>query len=192
MSDFYEIIDDLDATDRWFLTLPKCAHGEHFDARTLTRAREVTISCDLVCEVRRAGRPLDFTIADFDVPILSPRVVQVLRTHGVRLQTAPVTLLDPSPVALELVNFLAAADCMDEDRSVFDRWTAAHGRPDKIGKYRVVTRMVLDRSRIPAEPLFRVRGWELAVVASSALVGALSNVGVTGIRFRPLALTDAN
>ncbi|MGT2512646.1 imm11 family protein [Cupriavidus basilensis] len=82
----------------------------------------------------------------------------------------------------EILNVLDIVDCVDEEKSDFSRWTEEDGRPDKVGDYRMnVLRVNADK--VAGHGLFRVKGWQIALVCSQRIRDLLIEHGVTGVRF---------
>src|SRR5579863_243377 len=92
---YFLIEDDLDLVGRWHLNGLRDQMGREFDSRVFTYGNYVELSCPLMlpsykdgenCEVaqpvcvplRKSGYSLDFTFADFDMPVLSERAANVL------------------------------------------------------------------------------------------------------------------
>lgn len=72
----------------------------------------------------------------------------------------------------------------DEQASVFTRWQENDGRPDKIGQFRQMTQLQLDQSKIPpTDKIFRVAGWDVALVVSEEIKNRLKDESVTGLGF---------
>ena len=50
-----------------------------------------------------------------------------------------------------------------------DKWTLDDHRPDKVGQYRMIVKLVIDSARTGDASIFRVSGWRVAVIVSSQL-----------------------
>jgi hypothetical protein len=55
--------------------------------------------------------------------------------------------------------------------------------PDRVGQYRDVRDMRIDRAMVGNAKVFRPEGWEVALVVSEEIKNALENMGATGTRF---------
>jgi Immunity protein family (Imm11) len=73
--------------------------------------------------------------------------------------------------------------CVDENESDITWWTEADERPDKIGQYRMITKLKIVPDLVQESQMFRVEGWEIALVISETVKVALEKRGVAGIRF---------
>jgi len=67
---------------------------------------------------------------------------------------------DASARAAGVANVLPCVDCIDESRTVGEKWTESDGRPDKVGMYRTIVYLFVDPTRI-AHDIFRVQGWKI-------------------------------
>jgi hypothetical protein len=77
--------------------------------------------------------------------------------------------------------------CVDDSSSAFIKWEEGDGRPDLTGSYRMVTRLVIDESLVPTDiHLFRIEGWNVAVIVSQVIKDALDEIPATGIAYQPV------
>ncbi len=129
------------------------------------------------------GQPLDFTLTSFNLPIVSrPLARSMKELAGTDLEVLPVEL-DSHPGYFAL-NPLLVVECLDEKRTHFLKWKAEDGRPDRVGQYRSVTDLYIESSRVPDRAhVFRVAGWEVALVVSETMRGVMENAGARGAVF---------
>lgn len=181
---FYQIIDNTNLVGRWFLGSPMTIEGHPIDPETFTYGTVLRIAGPLVVGIRQHGHPLDFTFADFDMPVLSMRCVKILaRIVHHNMQMIPARV-EGYPGDYAVVNFTGVVSCIDEQASVFTRWQENDGRPDKIGQFRQMTQLQLDQSKIPpTDKIFRVAGWDVALVVSEEIKNRLKDESVTGLGF---------
>ena len=102
----------------------------------------------------------------------------VVAAVGDDVQLLPATTDDGEDVYI--VNVLRRISCIDEKSTVGERWQASHGRPDKTGKYRMIIELRHDPTRIGNAQIFRVEGWEVALIVSESLAREFF-AGVPGI-----------
>jgi hypothetical protein len=133
--------------------------------------------------LRNQGVALDFTFASFDMPVVSGEVAHLLLS------------IDPNsvqifPVAIEgmrndyyIANITSRLACLDVKRSDLEWWTEADSRPDKVGKPKAIYELVIDPQLPSGHHLFRVEGWEIALIASDEVRKAFENAHVTGVNF---------
>ncbi|WP_155741518.1 imm11 family protein [Burkholderia vietnamiensis] len=88
-----------------------------------------------------------------------------------------------------VLNCFDIVDCVAEAKSNFGKWMGDDGRPDMIGRYRGISRMVLDSNRTAGHDMFRTRNWEVALICNEQVRDALLNAGITGIKFNPVEMS---
>jgi hypothetical protein len=181
---FFRLLDDMSLRGRWFLKGPVNQQGERVDPRIFTTGNPVDITAPLVIPLRQPGIALDFTLADFGMPV-------VTRTLGLKLAAVAPSELQRLPATIEgvegeydVVNVLAALDCLDRARSQVRYWTESDGRPGKVGKPRMITSLGIDPSRALGRHIFRILDWEVALIVSESLASALDSV--SGVRLEPV------
>jgi hypothetical protein len=180
---YFRLLDNVDLPGRWFLKSPLTDEGEEVDERQFTEGRVVPVNATLMLPVRRPGRPLDFTFADSDVPVVRREVADLLsQLAGPDLQRVPVCIEEQAD-AFEILNVVRVEDCIDRERSEMTLWGQGDGRPDKVGKPRMITALRVDASRAGGAPIFRLADWRIALVVSDAIRRALLEAEVTGVQF---------
>jgi hypothetical protein len=130
---------------------------------------------------------MDWTEADYSMPVVSEKVAQLLRD----LAPDDVQLF---PVSVEgqraphfIANAIHACACVDEQRSIDVRKFTKDGiRPDLEGQYEVIGTLIIDPSRTGGHQLFRVKDWEVGLIASGQIKVAFERAGVVGARFTPV------
>ena len=184
---YFRLMDDGRIRGRWFLKSPVGPSGEELDPRLFTKGQRYAGGHGLRLPQRREGRALDFTLADFDMPVASARAAELLgRYCGDSVQLVPVAVEgEAEPFAI--VNVLATCRCIDEKRSDFDLWTEEDERPDRLGQYRMFSELKVDAARVPeGSHLFRLEGWLIALVVSEQLQAALKAARLSGLLFEEL------
>lgn len=186
---FYRILDDMALDGRWFLASPVDARGRAVDPRRFTAGGPVPDPGRLSMPLRVAGAPMDFTLADFDMPVaraaLSARLAAL--APGA-VQRFPVTV-DGFDGAFEILNVTRAVRCFDEDASDIQYVTEDAVRPERVGTYEMVVEAVIDPALAGDERLFRVEGWRVMLVCDGEVRDALTVDGYSGLRFEELALS---
>ena len=74
--------------------------------------------------------------------------------------------------------------CIDEQASRILFWTPEDGEQDRIGQYRDVRDMRVDRAKVGNAKVFRPEGWQVALVVSEEIKDAMDAMGTTGTRFQ--------
>ena len=183
---YYRLTDAVAARGRWFLGSPLSPAGEELDPRLFTNAEPA----DVTGPLRLRGRPLDFTLADFDMPVASERLAtHVAQLAGGAVQCIPVTV-EGAAGPHAILNVTRAVHCLDETASDIVWWTAEDDRPDRIGQYRMVSDPVLDAARLQGEPLFRVDGWRIMLLVHEDVRRALEGGRYTGLAFEEVPLSS--
>ncbi|WP_228558583.1 DUF1629 domain-containing protein [Myxococcus sp. AB056] len=74
--------------------------------------------------------------------------------------------------------------CIDDNTSEEVRyWKPEDGRPEKVGKYRGVSGMRIDPTKVGGAKVSRTWGWTIALIVSENIKNALERAHVTGARF---------
>jgi hypothetical protein len=188
IGEFYRVMDDVHHPDRWHLGVPLNASGREADPWQFMDGKSLRAEPGLRVPVRYVGEPLDLTFAAFDVPVVSRRAQTVLMSVAADdIQLIPVIVddVDESGRDYAVLNAVRSIQCLDESSSEFLKWTTADRRPDRLGSYRMVTKLRIESREISAN-VFRVAGWEVALIASSAVRDAILTASLTGIKFEPV------
>lgn len=165
---FYRLLSDMKLPDRWFLRGPVGPGGTEIDPRDFTECRPLDVAGPLRIPLRRKGVELGFTLADFGMPVVWRSVVDALaELDPGAFQRFPVTV-EGSGGEFDIVNVLAKVLCLDESRSEVSYFTEADGRPDLVGQYNMVLNLHVDPEVIGDHHLFRIDGWEVAIIVSEA------------------------
>lgn len=186
MPTLYRIAVDPACAQRWFLNEPINSRADEWAFWRLLRAEELD-GDDLrpwKTTINRNGVRLPFSFAGFDVPVLDHDLSSFFdQTCADDAQLVPLEISGQFSGHHILVA-KKAIDCIDESRSRFTKWTAADGRPEKEGQYRMITQLVLDPTRVPSNvSLFRVAHWTQALVATEPLVSQLRQRAPNGLSY---------
>jgi len=183
MTKFYRLLADPEATSRWHIKAPVDALKNEVDARLFTQSTKYQGSLSLVMPLRRRGDLVDFNFGDFDM-VVTPEGLNVELEHMLspQIQRIPVKI-ENGGRGFEILNVLDVVKCVDEQRSEFTKWTNSDGRSDKVGKFRMITRLRIDAKAASAHHLFRVAEWPIALIASEDIKSFLEARAVTGITF---------
>lgn len=190
MTDFFRMSPDADLRDGWTLHGPIAANGEQADARVFTVCEQQSQSTDFHFVIAKPGRQLSFNFASFLMVVSEARLNQAMETRfSVRNQRVPVSIID-NATQFEILNVLDCVDCIDENRSRLVRWTREETITDPVRssrlKYRMIFNLVIDPAKAEGHDLFRVKGWDFALICSGPLKSFLSQVGVEGIYYHPV------
>jgi hypothetical protein len=179
--------DDQRFAERWFLDEPVSKTGEEIDAREFTYGRSYTGPVPANVPIQYDGRRVQFNLAAFDMPVVSEEIARLLkRMAGDEAEFFPVTIGGViSDYAI--LNAIYREACVDERRSEIMRWTAEDGRPDKVGRYRMVTNLTIDPTRTHDRHIFRIEDWEIALIVSQEAKQVLEDLPRLGVVFDPVS-----
>lgn len=71
-----------------------------------------------------------------------------------------------------------------EANSEFMKWTKEDGRPEKVGEYRMFTKLSLDPKKATGHKIFRVQGWQIALIVEEEVKESLEQRKASGIVFQ--------
>jgi len=188
-SRYFEIYDDVYIEGRWHLINPVDQYG--IDVRAVfKRETPAKVAAPIKLghsnAVARGTIPLDYTVISGDrVPVASRRVADILED----LAPEDVELIPAEPDGFSepyfIVNVLKARQCIDEaaceeiekftekDRELF---------PDKIGRYRRVWGLKIDKSKVQNSKVFWTWGWG-ALIVDEDIKNAFEVERVNGVKF---------
>lgn len=175
---YYRIEDDLRIPGRWHLG-EAFIHGWHF-----TEGKRIVVENCISIPVNIAGAPLGFTFASLDMPVVRAEVGQALVARFPEcIQLVPVTVADEAG-AFAILNITERVDCLDRNKSEgVIVWEEKDGQPDKIGQYRMIGKVRVSDQQATGRDLFRLAGWEIAIICSERVRDVLIRLNVTGIKF---------
>ena len=109
-------------------------------------------------------------------------LADALRAHcGESIELHPVRLIGGDEYMI--ANVLEEVECVNEAASSFEKFDEMSARPDRAGEYSWMTRLVLDERRAArGGPLFRVKGWRIALIADEDLARTFRARGWSGVR----------
>ncbi len=181
---YFDLCAELYAPGHWELGKVLDEHGQEVWPWLLMRGEPTSFEGRLKVRIRSPGRPLDFSFAALDVPVVSARVASLLTA----LAPGDVQLLqvdiDSQAERYFLVNVTRVVKCIDDRASAeVQYWTPDDGEPERIGEYRAVSGMRIDPAKVGNAQVFRPWGWTVALIVSEDIKGALEHAGVTGVKF---------
>jgi hypothetical protein len=183
---YFQMCDDLDIEDRWFLGSASDSEGNEIDPDSFSDGKRLAIAVPLTISLDQPGAALDFTFAAFDMPVVNSRALKVLYDEAPKaFQCFPARVGDETGEYF-VINFIEKRRCVDEAKSLFLKWTERDARPDKIGEYRMFTRLRIRADMVDRSNAFRIEGWIVALIVSERIRRRMLDVGVTGARFVPV------
>jgi hypothetical protein len=129
------------------------------------------------------------------LPVYSMRLKTLIDNMGIKeIQYLPlkITRLDGTNevTGYHIANYLRVIDCLNRERSTYQVWTKDNllfweKRPFKLGTFRDIRKAVLDLGKINDVPIFRLWGWDMAVVRQD-VKRTIEDAGITGCVFREI------
>lgn len=191
---YFRIHFDPNLRSQWFLDTPISNSGDEW---AFWRLRGNVLGNDDLkvwrTKVIRSGQTLPFSFAGFDVPIVDRQVGQLITEEAPgQVQLLPLEIEKTDDGVLHSGYFILVATkavrCVDERRSDFIKWEVNDNRPDKVGEYRMISKLSLDSSLIPHDlKIFRIQGWQQALIVSESLAKSLRNCVELGIHFESVS-----
>lgn len=188
MNRFFRVLADPKATTRWFLKSPVGSDGEQLDSRIFTSGKIFSENLKLQLPLRRKGEPVDFNFCDFDM-VVTPRQLNsaIQKIAGNTIQRIPIEI-ESSKEPYEILNTLDVVSCVDEEKSEFTKWGPNDGRPDKVGEYRMITKLHIDSEKAKEHVIFRINEWKVALIINSELKKIFEENKITGVVFQDVSL----
>lgn len=183
---FFRLSIDVYVAERWHLGEPTSLIGQELeDAWEFSYGRPVEVRERLRVPIDHPGKPLDFDTAGVgQAPIVNGRVASVFREMAPGdVQLFPVEVQGQTE-PYYLVNVARTIRCIDEKASTeIQLYRAEDGRPERIGEYRSVIGLRIDKSKVGEARVFRLWGWPPPVIVEGEIKEALERTGMVGGRF---------
>lgn len=184
---FFEVLDDVTRKGRWFVCAPEGSDGSAAGMEFI-RGEEVVGAASYLARVRQVGEPLDFTFADFGIPIVRREIavqLEALATNDV--QRLPV-VVEGERGEYDVLNIRSLVDCMDRKSSLITYWTEADGLPEMVGQYLSVLNPGIIADRTGGHHVFRMSGWVPPIIVDARAGEVLA--GVSGIILQPMRVVE--
>lgn len=185
---YYRIENDNSIVDRWFLTEPLSLDVRaEIDFWPYLAGNQVPYpDSPLSVQIQRSGPELRFTLAGFDIPVVASDLIEsMMKVDHQGIQSIPVVIGEDLRYRMAVVTRLVP--CVDEKKSQFTKWSALDGRRDKVGQYRMFTRLTIDPFKVSSDAhIFMISGWNIAFVVSELMRDAMIAANCRGVVFDPL------
>lgn len=183
---FFRLATDVYVSGRWYLAEPRTLAGEEIeDSWLFMQGKTVELRERLRVPVRHAGKPLDYTTAGAgQIPVVTERVASVFRELAPNdVQLFPVEV-EGEDKPYYLLNVTREIRCIDDAAcEEVQRYTPEDGRPERVGEYRAVSGLRIDKSKTGDARVFRPWGWHPPIIVDEDIKEALERTGITGGRF---------
>jgi len=204
---FYRLENDYSIDGRWYINRLCDREGTELDSREFADGKRVDLGPPIVAKTwkesiaiaawppltvlldpKRKGFPLDFTFSNESMPVATVAVAQLLTLIAEGdIQRIPV-LVESREEEYEIINVTSCVDCIDAERSEIQWYKPGNKvRPDLAGKPEMITELVIDPDRVCGHHIFRLEGWEIAIVVSDVIKNAFEETGVLGVKFLPVS-----
>jgi hypothetical protein len=173
---YHRVVLNPAAKGLWCLDAPRDDDGEEVDPRDFCECRRWESSGRLTADAP-SGQPASLSLGDFDYPVADETVATHVEKLDSQVQLVPLKVRGKQERYL-ILNALRRVDCVDEEASKFDRFEQTGSRPDLAGQYKTFYRLRLHPTIIPeGVHIFRVSGYEVALVVSDEMKDLLIKVG---------------
>jgi len=180
---FFKLNDDVYVPHRWHLDTPIDSQGRKVFDWDFKRGTPVQVKGRLRIPIEIAGKPLDFTEAGIRIPVVHVKVASMLSERAPDdVQLIPADI-DGHPEQYLVLVATRLIRCIDEQASRILLWTPEDGVPHKVGKYRDVRDMRIDKAKAGNTKVFRPEGWSGTLIVSEEIKDAMEAMGTTGTRF---------
>jgi hypothetical protein len=180
---FFALSDDVSFPRRWHLATPTDSRGHEVDDWQFSDGKPLAIQGRLTVPIEQAGSALDFSEAGIKIPVVHVRVATVFSELAPKdVQLLPVDI-EGHPEQYLILVATRLIQCIDEQASRILRWTPEDGEPEKVGQYRDVRDMRIDKTKTGDAKVFRPEGWSGTLIVSNDIKTALDRLGATGAKF---------
>jgi len=180
---FFKLADDMMFPSRWHLAMPRDTQGVKVEDYEFWRGTPVHIKSRLRIPIEIGGKPLDYTEAGLNIPVVHVRVASMFAELAPEdVQLIPVDV-EGQPDQYLILVATRLIRCIDEKASRIRLWTHEDGLPDMVGQYASVRNMRIDKAKVGSAQVFRCEGWTNSLIVSGEIKDALERMGATGTRF---------
>lgn len=186
--EYFRVVVNPHADFMWFPDDPVTAEGEEIDSRDFTTGAIYQGPYPSLIPLMQEGSPTEFTLAAFDMPVISERLYLILNDickNDIQFFPAKVGTCDSG---YGILNVISVVNCIDESKSEFIKWTSEDGRPEKVGQYRMFAQLAINPHRVGQQKIFRLYGWEIAMIVAKEVKEAIETSKTCGVVFYPVAL----
>jgi hypothetical protein len=179
---YYRMLDDLSATNRWFLG--EVGAAEEIDIWDYcTAGQPVTdLSQQLTIDITNPGVPLNITFSAFDVLVGDEKTIKIFKDEEV--QKIPLSVQGETDERYYVMVVTNGVDCIDRDKSEFTLWEEDNDiRPDLAGTYRMISKIVVDGDKMGDLDIVRVKDFDVAIIVSERLKKKITDAGLSGVKF---------
>jgi hypothetical protein len=175
--DYFQVDINVRIKNRWVLGDHESTDPE--DRRRIFHAEPVRGR--ITIEPSDHGIEMGFALTAFGLPVAKNDVAEQIKSvAGDDVQIVPAFIEGRS--GFSVVHCLRTIECVDEGRSVFDRYP--HDDPHRRTGYRGFAKLIVDTNRIPADAhYFHAAGWQIKLIVSKQIRNIVRAAENTGVKF---------
>ena len=163
--------------DQWHLSAPRDVAGDEIRGYHFTLGRPYSGPQPATIPIYREGRSLEVSFGAEKIVVASNRAKAALEVIAAQdcqfFEVAIPRMTQP----WHILNAIHLVDCFDESKSRFSPGPADGER------YALVTRLVIDPTRVRGQQLFRVQRWDVDLIVSDAVKAVIEQIPNHGVRF---------
>ncbi|MBC8028392.1 MAG: hypothetical protein H7Y89_20550 [Steroidobacteraceae bacterium] len=161
-ADYFQIHINVRIKNRWVL-------GDHESSDPEDRRRIYEgepVRGRITIDPSDYGMALGFSLTAFGLAVAKDEVAEKIKAVADGdVQIVPAHIEGHS--GFSIVHCLRTIECVDESRSVFDKYPDDDPYPDRRGGYRGFAKLIVDTNRIPADAhFFHAAGWQIKLIVS--------------------------
>jgi hypothetical protein len=178
---YFRLMDALDFPNRWFLG-PFQLDTPFSIWDFITTGPLTNTYAGLSTEIQSGSIVLDFTFAEFGIPVLNDRAASFIPIAERQLIELKVGKF-PNFNVLILLHEL---DCLDESKSDFTKFDENYRRPELAGQYQAIYSVVLDKRKCSGHSIFRIKGYRPYIIVNEEIRGAFIANHIKGVLFQEI------
>ena len=173
---FFRVLEVPDP-DRWYLGDTLMLDGEELlNALFSSGKRVMHPPRPLYVAIEVPGYETKYNFSSLNTTIVEVGLGGAIeQLAGDQVQRIPV-VVDGREGLYEILNVCNLIDCIDEERSDFEKWTEEDDWPERLGEYKMFLDCWIDDAMIPPDThMFRLANWEVVVLVSEEMKQLLSS-----------------
>ncbi|HSH61357.1 MAG TPA: DUF1629 domain-containing protein [Acidimicrobiales bacterium] len=182
ITQLYRLEWDSGQLNQWHLGRPRTIGDVPLVNGGVVRDDLLATAPGVVVPIYQEGDRLDISFATGDIPVAVPRVANLVAERAgddVRVIPAQVEGAPGQFFALWVKNSI---DCIDPERTIGTFWPDSS---ERAGQYRMIVDLKLRPDAAGDHQIFRVKGWEVAIIVTERLKAEVEGGGATGVLFLP-------
>ena len=186
---YFDWSPDTLESSRKNISEPSYRDGMRIDAWRFKSCEHFNLDGDeLWVDAEGVGDSSSVIFGAFELPFFLPSLASsISAVVGDQVQWVAVRVRSTGE-KLYILNALREIKCIDESRSVFEKWEHGNsGRPDKVGQYKWMADLAIDDSMVGNSDVFRPWGWRMPLIVSQRVKLIAEAAGVASASFTAVA-----